>query len=70
MLVFYDERYRSVLNLPQSAHRQTFSGQEVTGSGGMPSEQRHLREIAEFFGLVHRGSHTGSRRRSVWTAAR
>ena len=29
MLVFYDERYRSVLNLPQSAHRQTFSGQEV-----------------------------------------
>ena len=49
ILVFLDERYHSVLPLPPSAIWETFDQQEITGRGGIPSEQRHRIVVSDFY---------------------
>lgn len=52
ILVFFDQRYSDVLNLPESALSIPFDIQEVTGRGGMPHISLYRRAVADFFRFV------------------
>jgi hypothetical protein len=52
ILVFFDQRYGEVLNLPEKVLSVPFDIQEIIGKGGVPNKPRYQRIIADFFRYV------------------
>jgi TIR domain. len=52
ILVFFDQRYGEVLNLPEKVLCVPFDIQEIVGKGGAPNKLRYQRIIANFFRYV------------------
>jgi len=51
-LIFYDKRYKDLLNPPAGIFSCSFDFNEVTSSGGYPSRNRHEKAFAEFCDAV------------------
>jgi hypothetical protein len=53
MAVFFDERFRTYLDIPTAIYQQTYDPQELEGGGGTPSERRHQLAFESFAASVH-----------------
>lgn len=47
-LVFYDQRYGDIFNLPRHIHNRPFNYQEISGGGGTPSRRKFERVFQSF----------------------
>jgi hypothetical protein len=51
-IIFYDKRYRELLDPPPGVFTCAFDYNEVTGSGGFPGQAKHTRAFKEFADAV------------------
>jgi hypothetical protein len=51
-IVFYDDRYRSVLQVPAGMYQYRYDVQEIAGKGGTPTVGRQLQAIKRFSEVV------------------
>ncbi len=51
-IVFYDDRYRGVLQVPPGMYQYRYDAQEIAGRGGTPSVGRQLQAIEQFSEVV------------------
>ncbi len=52
ILVFFDQRFGNVMDLPERAISIPYDNQEILGTGGVPQEKRYKRGIEDFYRYV------------------